>query len=71
VSDRPREDGQDDQDDEGDRAAEEARRRARRRAAVFGDVLPESTRDDRDPQAPSEAADRDDELTRNVPPHHG
>ncbi len=51
--------------------AEEARRRARRRAEVFGEVLPESTSDDRDPQASAESGDRDAELKRNVPPHHG
>ncbi|GAA1922446.1 hypothetical protein [Nocardioides marmoribigeumensis] len=51
--------------------AEEARRRARRRAEVFGEVLPESTRDDRDPEQPVESRDRDAELKRNVPPHHG
>ena len=51
-------------------AAAEARRRARRRAAVFGDVLPESTSDDRD-QGAGEADSREDELKRNVPPHHG
>ena len=50
--------------------AEQARLRARRRAEIFGDVLPESTRDDRDP-APAEGSDRDAELKRNVPPHHG
>jgi hypothetical protein len=59
VTDEPRED------------AAEARRRARRRAEVFGEVLPESTRDDRDPQGPGNSTDRDAELKRNVPPHHG
>jgi hypothetical protein len=48
-----------------------ARDRARRRAEVFGDVLPESTVDDRDPKEPAEGGDRDAELRRNVPPHHG
>ena len=51
-------------------AAEVARRRARRRAEVFGDVLPESTGDDRDPGPPA-GDGRDEELERNVPPHHG
>lgn len=49
---------------------------------VFGDVLPGSTRDDLDDAEPAgggpdgrswqRAADvkRDDELRRNVPPHH-
>jgi hypothetical protein len=44
--------------------------RARRRAAVFGDVLPDQTRDERDPAgAPTES--RDDDIRREVPPHHG
>lgn len=60
-------------------AREEARRaaaRRRRRAEVFGDVLPESTDDDRDvtSSAPSGAAREsatDSWLRSNVPPHHG
>jgi hypothetical protein len=47
----------------------EAERR-RRRAEVFGDVLPESTSDDLEPERPGDAA-TDDWLRRNVPPHHG
>lgn len=41
---------------------------ARRLAEIFGDVLPESTSDDRDPQT----ADRGDDswYTENRPPHH-
>jgi hypothetical protein len=49
---------------------------------VFGDVLPAATRDDLDEQGPDSArggdagpggaeSRRDDELRRNVPPHHG
>lgn len=49
----------------------QARARARRRAEVFGEVLPESTRDDRDPAAPSEGDASEEWLKRNVPPHHG
>lgn len=45
--------------------------RRRRLAEVFGDVLPETTRDERDP----ESADRGDAgeawLKSQVPPHHG
>jgi hypothetical protein len=47
--------------------------RKRRLAEVFGDVLPETTSDERD----SEAADVRDEAARDawyrdqVPPHHG
>ena len=44
--------------------------RRRRLAAVFGDVLPEGTRDDRDDSGGDEA--RGEEwLRRQVPPHHG
>jgi hypothetical protein len=55
---------------EGSRADAE---RKRRLAEVFGDVLPETTSDERDP----EAADVRDEAARDawyrdqVPPHHG
>jgi hypothetical protein len=43
---------------------------------VFGDVLPDATRDDLDADAElggrgSARSGRDDELRRNVPPHHG
>ena len=57
---------------DGDR--EEAARdeeRRRRRAEVFGEVLPESTSDDRDEESGRGGDDRDAELRRNVPPHHG
>lgn len=45
----------------------------RRIAEIFGDVLPESTRDDQDEsggQASPRAFSRDAEIARNVPPHH-
>jgi hypothetical protein len=49
--------------------AAEARARARRLAEIFGDVLPESTGDDVDPEG---ATGRDDRwYTENRPPHHG
>lgn len=51
-------------------AADEARERARRRARVFGDVLPETTRDDRDEPSSSDRSS-EDWLRRQVPPHHG
>ena len=51
------------------RARQEARERARRRAQVFGDVLPESTRDDRDDAGATRSPD--EWLRRQVPPHHG
>jgi hypothetical protein len=41
-----------------------------RRAEVFGDVLPETTTDDRDPEAPGEGVG-DDWFHSQVPPHHG
>ncbi|MBD8870700.1 hypothetical protein [Nocardioides donggukensis] len=43
--------------------------RRRRLAAVFGDVLPDTTADER---APEEERDGAEEwLRRQVPPHHG
>lgn len=51
--------------------SEEERRR--RRARVFGEVLPETTRDDRADAAERESGGEgsDDWLRRQVPPHHG
>ena len=46
------------------------REKRRRRAEVFGDVLPDSTSDDRDEDA-AERGDPDEWLRRQVPPHHG
>lgn len=57
----------------GDTAAARAARE-RRRAAVFGDVLPDSTSDDRDRvgrDGPEGVGDSDSWLRANVPPHHG
>ena len=49
--------------------------RRKRLAAVFGDVLPETTKDERDsddPPAQGSAEDRTDAWLRaQVPPHHG
>lgn len=49
--------------------------RRRRRAEVFGDVLPETTRDDRDDAAPEKARETESAsdrwLREQVPPHHG
>jgi hypothetical protein len=45
--------------------------KSRRLAAVFGDVLPETTSDERDPQAPSDEEAGDRWLRAQVPPHHG
>ena len=62
--------------DEPAAAAEDAitaAERRRRRAEVFGDVLPDSTRDERgDGWSERQPADGSDEwLRRQVPPHHG
>ena len=47
--------------------------RRRRLAAVFGDVLPEATRDDASEAGADAASDQSSEewLRRQVPPHHG
>jgi hypothetical protein len=47
--------------------------RRQRLAAVFGDVLPDTTSDERDADAAPEADDdaQDQWLRRQVPPHHG
>ena len=48
----------------------EERERRRRLAEIFGDVLPEQTKDDAD--EPESRPDGGDEwLRRQVPPHHG
>jgi hypothetical protein len=44
--------------------------RRRRLAAVFGDVLPETTSDEREPSGPREDAG-EAWLKAQVPPHHG
>ncbi len=46
--------------------------RQRRLAEVFGDVLPDTTSDERDPADGSESAAHGDTwLKEQVPPHHG
>lgn len=51
--------------------AEQARRR-RLREQVFGEVLPDTTADERDTEAPGSAETGNEEWLRsNVPPHHG
>ena len=62
----------DDEDDVGAAPAGESDwERRRRLAAVFGDVLPETTQDERDPEAPADEDVQDQWLRRQVPPHHG
>jgi hypothetical protein len=50
---------------------ESAWARKRRLAEVFGDVLPETTSDDRDDTAASDEDVQDRWLKSQVPPHHG
>ena len=45
--------------------------RRQRLAAVFGDVLPEETSDDRPADAPKGEGKGDDWYRDQVPPHHG
>lgn len=45
--------------------------RRKRLAAVFGDVLPDTTSDDRDPAEARDDAGSDAWLRAQVPPHHG
>ncbi len=43
----------------------------RRLDDVFGDVLPDASRDDRPDQPDHPSQEDDDALLRDVPPHHG
>lgn len=52
-----------------DSGAESAAERRRRLDEVFGDVLPETTSDEREPGEESRSSD--EWLRRQVPPHHG
>jgi len=48
--------------------------RRRRLAAVFGDVMPDTTSDERDPETAADASAEDAGdrwLRAQVPPHHG
>ncbi|CAA9406665.1 hypothetical protein [uncultured Nocardioides sp.] len=45
--------------------------RRRRLAAVFGDVLPDTTSDERDAAEARDDAGTDAWLRAQVPPHHG
>ncbi|GAA3542924.1 hypothetical protein AFL01nite_10380 [Aeromicrobium flavum] len=57
--------------DEPDEAAKRARRE--RAARLLGDLMPTTTRDERSEGWGDESGgtSRDDELRRDVPPHHG
>jgi hypothetical protein len=45
--------------------------RRKRLAAVFGDVLPEQTSDDRATASPDSSGKGDEWYRNQVPPHHG
>lgn len=45
--------------------------RRRRLAEIFGDVLPDQTRDDAEERAGTGEAASEEWLKRQVPPHHG
>lgn len=45
--------------------------RRRRLDRVFGDVLPETTSDEREPGEDTESRSTEEWLKRQVPPHHG
>jgi hypothetical protein len=54
------------------RTAESDWERNRRLAAVFGDVLPDTTSDEQDTESPEQRDDAADRWLRSqVPPHHG
>ncbi len=54
-----------------ERAAETEWERKKRLARVFGDALPETTRDERDDAASERESSSDRWLREQVPPHHG
>jgi hypothetical protein len=45
--------------------------RKRRLARIFGDVLPDTTRDEREDERDDRTRTADDWLRSQVPPHHG
>lgn len=54
-----------------DAAPETKEQRRRRLAAVFGDPLPDTTSDEREPTYPETERGADRWLLEQVPPHHG
>ena len=74
MTDEQRPDAPDAPDAEEPEAAEPDWVRRRRLAAVFGDVLPEATSDDRAEPGSEPAGEKqrsEEWLRRQVPPHHG
>ena len=66
----PENPGRSENPERSEKAEETDWQRRRRLAAVFGDVLPETTSDERD--QPDSSGDASEEwLKRQVPPHHG
>ncbi len=58
--------------DETDEPVETEWQRKRRLAAVFGDVLPDTTSDEQDPESSKQRDEAQDRWLRSqVPPHHG
>jgi hypothetical protein len=57
--------------DQDGKTPETASERRRRLAAIFGDVLPETTSDERDPAEGDGDDKSEDWLKSQVPPHHG
>jgi len=57
----------------GERRDETDWQRRKRLAEVFGDALPETTKDERDDSAPRSGAESQSDrwLREQVPPHHG
>ncbi|MFD1859150.1 hypothetical protein [Aeromicrobium camelliae] len=47
------------------------RARQRRAAALLGDLLPDTTSDEREPGADRRTPSRDAEILRDRPPHYG
>jgi hypothetical protein len=58
-------------DGKDDAATADTEARRRRLAEVFGDVLPDTTSDERDPASAEGGSTSDDWYREQVPPHHG
>lgn len=57
--------------DKPDQPDEPEWKRKQRLARIFGDVLPETTQDEREPSGESGESASDRWLKSQVPPHHG